>query len=276
MSTVTAGVLIWISWTVRTLDPMFVSVTPQIGTPEWGCIASAHGTSPSASSRTAVPSREDDRVMVSLLSRVPVRARLTAAFAAAMTVVLTALGFFLAEQLEANLTRAIDQGLVSRADQIAADGPDGQIGSGRDVKERGDDVAQVLSSNGAVLSASAGLTQPLLTPAQIRSLSATHRFFALPRTQLGDDATRVLAYRAAYRGQSIVVVVGASVAATAGGTRPARAAAPGWRAARAAPRQRPRVRRGGRRATTGGAHARPGRRDHGRRPAAPHAPSRAR
>ncbi len=145
------------------------------------------------------------------LARVPIRARLTAAFAAAMAAVLVALGLFLAEQLEANLTNAIDQGLISRADQIAANGPEEQIGSGRDVSERGDDVAQLLSANGTVLSSTAGLTRPLLTQAQIRTLGRSHRFFALSSTQLGDDPTRVLAYRTSYQGRPIIVAAGASV-----------------------------------------------------------------
>ncbi len=149
--------------------------------------------------------------MLRLVARIPVRARLTAAFAAAMAAVLVALGLFLAEQLEANLTSAIDQGLISRADQIAANGPEEQIGSGREVSERGDDVAQLLSANGAVLSSTAGLTRPLLTQQQIRGLGRSHQFLALPRTQLGDDPTRVLAYRTSYRGQPIIVAVGASV-----------------------------------------------------------------
>ncbi len=148
---------------------------------------------------------------VRLVSRLPLRARLTAAFAVAMAAVLLALGLFLAEQLEANLTSAIDQGLVSRADQIAANGPEEQIGSSRDVNERGDDVAQLLGEDGTVLSATVGLTRPILTRAQLATLGRSQRFFAIARTQLGDDPTRVLAYRTTYRGRPIVVAVGASL-----------------------------------------------------------------
>lgn len=150
-------------------------------------------------------------MMGRMLSRVPIRARLTAAFAAAMAVVLLAYGYFLAEQLEANLTSAIDQGLASRADEIAAEGPEGQIGSDREALERADDGAQILSPSGAVLSSTAGLSRPLVTGAQLRSLTSTPTYFELPAGAQRDDPTRVLAYRTRYAGRSIIVATSASV-----------------------------------------------------------------
>jgi len=148
---------------------------------------------------------------VRVLTRLPLRVRLTAAFAAAMAVVLVAFGLFLAEQLERNLTRTIDQGLETRADQLAGEGPDGEIGSGNADAERGDGVAQILSPAGTVLATTAGLTVPLLSPQRTQTLTANHRIVVLPRTEVSDDQTRVLAYRTTFNGTPIVVAVGASV-----------------------------------------------------------------
>jgi two-component system OmpR family sensor kinase len=54
------------------------------------------------------------------LSRVPVRIRVTLAFAAAMAVVLGATGVFLYVRLAAELDATIDQGLRSRAGDVSA------------------------------------------------------------------------------------------------------------------------------------------------------------
>lgn len=149
--------------------------------------------------------------MIALIARVPVRLRLTAAFCAAMSVVLLAFGYYLAEQLEVNLTNAIDDGLVSRADQIAAEGPEGQIGSDRELSGRADDAGQLLTPQGRILASSAGLTRPLLSGERLRTITPQQTFFEVPANVAGDDAMRVLAYRTTSNGQPIVVAAGASL-----------------------------------------------------------------
>lgn len=144
-------------------------------------------------------------------ARVPLRLRLTAAFAVAMALVLLGLSGFLADQLHRNLTRAIDQGLVVRADQIVSTTASGQIGSMSEPIEHGDGIAQLLDTTGKVLAYSPGLTEPLLSEAAIAKLGKRPTTWEIPHSQVGDDETRILAYRTTRAGKPVVVAVGASV-----------------------------------------------------------------
>src|SRR4051812_29694254 len=67
--------------------------------------------------RRRLPTTQDRR---STLNRLPIRLRLTLAFAGVMAVVLTATGLFLYVQLRADLDHTINQGLRSRAGDISA------------------------------------------------------------------------------------------------------------------------------------------------------------
>ena len=54
------------------------------------------------------------------MSRLPIRFRVTAAFAVAMAVVLAALGWFLYARLESHLETTLDTSLRVRADDLTA------------------------------------------------------------------------------------------------------------------------------------------------------------
>src|SRR5215210_879139 len=91
------------------------------------------------------------------LGRLPVRVRVTLAFAGVMAVVLLATGLFVYLRLAADLDATIDQGLRSRASDVAAlvARSGGTLASpGRpQLVEPGEDLAQVLDESGRVVGA---------------------------------------------------------------------------------------------------------------------------
>jgi heavy metal sensor kinase len=93
------------------------------------------------------------------VSRLPIRVRLTVAFALAMALVLGVTGAFLYARLQASLDEAIDESLQARAAEIAFP-RDETIPADGEPDER---FFQVLDGSGQVVEASAGLTsQPVL------------------------------------------------------------------------------------------------------------------
>jgi two-component system OmpR family sensor kinase len=85
------------------------------------------------------------------MSRLPIRVRLSLAFAAAMAVVLAALGAFLYFQLRHSLDEQIEASLRAQADAAAAGA----------VVQREESLAQVLDANGDVIR---GFVRPLAEP----------------------------------------------------------------------------------------------------------------
>jgi two-component system, OmpR family, sensor kinase len=123
------------------------------------------------------------------MSRLPIRVRLSLAFAAAMAVVLAALGAFLYVQLRHSLDEQIEASLRAQGDAAAAGA----------VVQREESLAQVLDANGEVIR---GFVRPLAEP-------ATQEHF-VDRTVAGlDDNPYRLLVVPAEGGQT--VVVGASL-----------------------------------------------------------------
>ena len=100
----------------------------------------------------------------------PLRVRLTLASVLALAVILAALGVFLFARLNAELISAVDLGLRSRADAIAAGlGQPGQTLA--DAPDTGEvTVAQILSPSASVVETS-GPTVPLLTAAALGTIN---------------------------------------------------------------------------------------------------------
>ena len=149
------------------------------------------------------------------MSRLPIRLRLTLAFAGVMAVVLVAVGAFLYLRLERNLQASIDQGLRSRAGDVSAlvrqAGP-GSTDAGRAALiEQEESFAQVLDGRGRVVDGTPQLRgRPLLNAAEVTS--ARQRTLFLERDSLFEDGepTRLLATPVSTQGQALVVLVGAS------------------------------------------------------------------
>jgi heavy metal sensor kinase len=142
-----------------------------------------------------------------------VRARITLAFAAAMAVVLLALGAFVYVRSGSDLLAGVDAGLRSRADVLAA-----QVrSSGEEVPaveaeliEPDEAFAQLAARDGTILRSSRIVAEtPLLDAATIRSLDRARLFDrTVPRI---DDVTRVLAVPVEHDGRSFVLMVGSSL-----------------------------------------------------------------
>ncbi len=102
------------------------------------------------------------------MSRLPIRVRLTAAFAAAMVVVLAAAGLFVYLRLKDDLAESITMGLNTRVAAVADSGS-AAAGSAGDAEEG---FAQLLTRDGSVVDSSGGLRGEALSPAELQRASS--------------------------------------------------------------------------------------------------------
>jgi two-component system, OmpR family, sensor kinase len=145
------------------------------------------------------------------MSRLPIRIRLTLAFTLVIALVLAATGLFLYLRLASGLDRALAQALRTRAADVAALAKQTDTGLREGRNARPDSgFAQVLNTHGRIIDATPGLARrPLVSTAQLRKAQTHGSFFA--RT-IGTEHVRLLAIPTSAQGQSLTVVVGASLA----------------------------------------------------------------
>ena len=147
------------------------------------------------------------------MSRLPIRIRLTAVFAVAIAVVLAGAGAFVYQRVASDLTKALDQDLRLRAQDLSALVlREGSLrGSGTALVERGESFAELLDRHGAVVDATRPIGRvPLLSAAQLARARVTPTF-ADRRSAPGlDEPARVLASPLTRRGHRLVLVVGAT------------------------------------------------------------------
>ncbi|HEU0023888.1 MAG TPA: ATP-binding protein [Thermoleophilaceae bacterium] len=150
------------------------------------------------------------------MRRLPIRLKLTLAFAGVMAVVLAATGLFLYLRLEAELDNTLDNGLRSRADDVSAlveRAGSGLTNSGQSrLTEQVESFAQVLDSRGRVVDATPQLRdRPLLTRRELREAWAGT--VTVERDSLLERGvtTRLLATPVDADGRPLVVVVGAAL-----------------------------------------------------------------
>ncbi len=150
---------------------------------------------------------------MSRVNRIPVRLRVTLAFAGVMAVVLAATGLFLYLRLDAELDATIERGLRSRAADVTAlveQADEGLTEARRSpLTEQGENLAQILDSSGRIVDSTPSLRErPLLSDEQLaRALRKT--IYANASTQ--DGAARLLATPVNAQGRRLVVIVGASL-----------------------------------------------------------------
>jgi two-component system OmpR family sensor kinase len=150
------------------------------------------------------------------LRRLTIRLKLTLAFAGVMAFVLTGIGTFLYLRFERDMRASVDEGLRSRANDVAtlvrhgdsapAGGARGALGA------QGGGFAEALDVNERVVDATPDVgTRRLLGPGQLAN--ASHRELTFDRTGAVEagEPERVLAAPIAVRGQRLVVVVGTSL-----------------------------------------------------------------
>ena len=105
------------------------------------------------------------------MSRLPIRLRLTLAFAIAMAVVLAGMGLFVYQRVGDSLLASVDQTLRSQASEAVAHSRRGADLGDRDVSG-GTTLAQLLDLRGHVLRSDPAGLAPLLSPGDARRASA--------------------------------------------------------------------------------------------------------
>jgi two-component system OmpR family sensor kinase len=109
--------------------------------------------------------------MMSLL-RLPIRVRITAAFAAVMLVLLTGIAALAYRRMSGDLLDEIDSGLRFKAAAVAEATSGGPIEEpDRRLQEPHEAFDQLLSQDGRVLRATRGFAHPLLGPAELSGLT---------------------------------------------------------------------------------------------------------
>ena len=148
-----------------------------------------------------------------MLTRAPLRLRLTLAFALCMATVLSALGGFLYVRLGAELLGGIDLELRSRGGVIVSAlserGPV-PIDAGRKLIDPDEAFAQILDPAGAIVEATPAVAAtPMLPASVVRSISGPT--FLTRQVSGVDDPARLLAVPAGAPGHRVVVVIGATL-----------------------------------------------------------------
>jgi signal transduction histidine kinase len=155
----------------------------------------------------------DTAFAMTALTRLPIRVRLTVAFAAGMAVVLAGIGVFVYVRMGATLLETTDAGLLSRAEVLVANVRASGLqlpGIGASLIASDEAFAQIADSSGRIVQSSPIVAgSALLPPAAIVSLQG-HAFFDrhIPRI---DNVTRVLAVPVGGRNRQAVVMVGGSL-----------------------------------------------------------------
>jgi hypothetical protein len=140
------------------------------------------------------------------LRRLPIRVKLTLAFAGVMAVMLAAIGVFVYLRFVSGLDAGIDQALRARANQIASlvQSPGRVPVSQLPLGDGSQSFAQILTPQGRVLDASAGVEEPLLQRSEIARAQRAVVLIGRP------ERARLLAIPVD-RG-ALIVVVGQSLA----------------------------------------------------------------
>jgi two-component system OmpR family sensor kinase len=149
------------------------------------------------------------------VTRLPIRARVAAAFAVAMTLVLTGTGVLLLVRLGEDLSAGLDTDLRIRAQdlgQVARDpGRSLAAESNGGLIERGESFAQLLDAHATVLDGTAPLGRvPLLSPAELGTALGRPVFIDRRSIPGLDEPARLLATAVVHGGQRTVLVVGAT------------------------------------------------------------------
>lgn len=150
------------------------------------------------------------------MRRLPVRWRLTVAFAAVMACVLAATGLFVREQISANLDSAVNASLRAQASGLAtlarqSDSGLAEAGSGRGGAGQ-PQLAQLIDASGRVIDATPGAPRlPLLAPAALSRASRGGAVYLDRTLGTGAPPIRLLGVPIGAQGQLLVGIVGQSL-----------------------------------------------------------------
>ena len=149
------------------------------------------------------------------MSRLPIRVRVTAAFALAMALVLAASGWFLYARLESHLATSLDAALQVRAQDLAAlvRQPNASLAedSGGRLVERGESFAQLLDPRGSVLDATRPLgSASLLDRAELAAAERKPIYANRSSVPGLNEPSRLLATPVQRGSRKLVLLVGAT------------------------------------------------------------------
>jgi heavy metal sensor kinase len=146
------------------------------------------------------------------VSAIPIRIRLALVFALAMAVVLAGAGWFAYSRVSSDLSRALDQDLRGRGQDLSA-----LVASGGSVRttegaliENGESFAEVLGTDGSVLDATRPIARNLLTRDELAAAGSGPVFTNRASVPGLDEPARLLALPLARNGEHVVLVVGAT------------------------------------------------------------------
>jgi heavy metal sensor kinase len=146
------------------------------------------------------------------VSRLPVRLRLTLAFALVMAIVLGAIGALLYVRLGDSLQEQVDENLEARAAELSALVGGGQLGA--ELPSADDEgFSQVLRPDGSMVASSSSVAaRPLLSRGEV-SRTRSGSFFVRRDSVAGIDGepARLLVRPVVRPGRTLVIVVGASL-----------------------------------------------------------------
>lgn len=153
-----------------------------------------------------------------MLQRLPIRIRVTLAFVAVMAVVFAGMGLFIYVRQGVELRDTVDQGLRSRASDVATLVRGAETGlpeSGRSpLTETGESVAQILDRRGRVVDAPPALRdKPIVGAVTVRRAGRGTLLVNRATVPTSDGETRLLVAPVVAHGDRLVVVVGASLEA---------------------------------------------------------------
>jgi two-component system, OmpR family, sensor kinase len=146
------------------------------------------------------------------MTRIPIRVRVTLAFALVSAIVLAALGYFVYARFDSELSEQIDQSLRTHGDDIAALVARNDLSKQRSLLGREESFAQVLTSGGDIYATTDQLANHAqLTPAE--AARAAQASFLITRSHVRSitGQARLLARPAHARGRTYVVVVAATL-----------------------------------------------------------------
>lgn len=147
------------------------------------------------------------------MSRVPIRLRVTLAFALVSAVVLGTLGYFIYARFDAELSEQIDQSLRTHGDDIASLVVNGDLARNTKLLGREESFAQVLTADGRIYASTPQLGRdPQLTPAEAARASRESFLTTRQHVRSISGEARLLARPVSGpRAQSFVVVTAASL-----------------------------------------------------------------
>jgi two-component system OmpR family sensor kinase len=147
------------------------------------------------------------------VSRIPIRLRLTLAFAGGMAIVLAVLGFLLYTRMEAALDNSVERNLRSRADDVSTLVRHGGVGLPEGLPGTGRTFTQVVDQEAKVVDSTSDIHTPLVSRADVARAQRGGPFFVDRRVPGSDELGRLLVTPVDTDGLRRVVVVGESLEA---------------------------------------------------------------